>query len=104
MSDTEASLAARRLALREQLRNQRQQIAAQIESGNRSGYPRSATMRLILQRPALVIALASWLVGARWAGRARGVLFVVRALALFKAVVPALPGSAAAAARGADRA
>lgn len=98
MSDTpEASLAARRLALRNQLRIQRQQIAAQLEPGAPGGYPRSVTMRLILQRTELVLALVSWLVSARFAGRARGLLFVVRALALFTAVVPALPGPAAAA-------
>lgn len=89
MSDTEAALAAQRLALREQLRNQREQIAAQIEPGN--GYPRSITMRLILQRPELVALVVSWLAGARFAGRARGVLFGVRMLAMFASVAPSRP-------------
>lgn len=96
MSNTEAALAARREALRDQLRNQREQIATQLEADNGEGYPRSITMRFILKRPALVIAIASWLVGARWAGRARGLLLVVRTLALAKAVVPAVAGPVAA--------
>lgn len=88
MSDTEASLAAQRLALRDRLRNQREQIAAQLESGNGGGYPRSVTMRLILKRPELVTMVVSWLVGARFVGRARSVLFVVRTLAVLASVAP----------------
>lgn len=64
-------LAEQRQLLRRQLLAQRQLIAQQIAHapGAKNGYPRSMTMRLLTQRPALVIKLitsiTTLLVGAR---------------------------------------
>jgi hypothetical protein len=64
-------LAEQRLQLRRQLLAQRQLITQQIERapGAKNGYPRSMTMRLLTQRPALVAKLltgmATLLIGAR---------------------------------------
>lgn len=87
-SAPELSLADRRLLLRAQLRDQRQCIALQLRAGARDGYPRSMTMRLLLYRSALVVALAAALAGRRAAGRVHALTIVVRALTAFTALAP----------------
>ena len=68
---TEDSLILQRDKLRLQLQEQRNQITRQLlpMPGENNIYPRSMTMRLLTQRPALVTALLSdlmtMLVGAR---------------------------------------
>lgn len=65
------SLAKQRELLRQQMLEQRQLIAEQLEltPGVKNGYPRSMTMRFLTQRPALIAklltAIATLFVGAR---------------------------------------
>ncbi|PJA39979.1 MAG: hypothetical protein CO182_08560 [Lysobacterales bacterium CG_4_9_14_3_um_filter_62_6] len=56
---TELTLLEQRLALRQRLQAQRQQIAQQLSpaQARHSGYPRSMTMRFFTQQPALVARL-----------------------------------------------
>jgi len=58
-SITDTPLVEQRLSLRRQLQAQRQVIAQQLgqESGMNGSYPRSRTMRLLTQQPALIIRL-----------------------------------------------
>jgi len=59
-ANTDALLAEQRQQLRRELLAQRQLIAQQLESttpGMSSGYPRSMTMRLLIQQPDLVAKL-----------------------------------------------
>ena len=64
-------LAKQRELLRQQMLEQRQSIAEQLEPtpGVTNGYPRSMTMRFLTQRPALIAklltAIATLFVGAR---------------------------------------
>jgi len=66
-----ASLTEQRLALRQRLQAQREQIARALDPtpATGSGYPRSMTMRFLIRRPAmaakLLAGLATLLVGAR---------------------------------------
>jgi hypothetical protein len=77
-------LAEQRLQLRRQLLAQRQLITQQIERapGAKNGYPRSMTMRLLTQRPALVAKLltgiATLLIGARMISAIRTTLSLAR--------------------------
>jgi hypothetical protein len=69
------SLKTQRLRLRDQLAKQRLLIAQQLTptalptAHGRSAFPRSLTMRLLIQNPALVLritlGLANWALGAR---------------------------------------
>ena len=58
-SDNDSSLLEQRQRLRQRLQEQRRVIAQRLGSASeaRSRYPRSITMRLLTQRPGLVIRL-----------------------------------------------
>lgn len=57
-TDADAALADQRRLLRRQLLAQRELIARQIDPvPGENGYPRSMTMRFLLQRPRLIIQL-----------------------------------------------
>jgi hypothetical protein len=79
-----ASLAEQRRLLRDELGAQRQRLAQQLAAaaagGLGSGYPRSVTMRWLMDEPALVTKLVQRLVGARVAGAVPAVLAVARFL------------------------
>lgn len=84
---SEPSLAAQRESLREQLHTQRRLIAQHITpatTASRSRYPRSRTMRLLTQRPALMgrllAGLGTLLVGARFVGSVTAALALVKML------------------------
>lgn len=99
------SLAAQRLALRQQLQQQREQIAQRVTLVRASSdtFPRSITMRFLLRRPALVAGLltqlAAMMLGARLLKALTAALFMarflltVRANASAPALPPALPSS-----------
>lgn len=87
-SAPEPSPEERRLALRARLQAQRESIALQLAGGAHRGYPRSLTMRLLLHRPALVVALVSVLVGARAAGRVHALTLGLRALTAVAGLTP----------------
>ncbi|PIQ37673.1 MAG: hypothetical protein COW59_05920 [Lysobacterales bacterium CG17_big_fil_post_rev_8_21_14_2_50_64_11] len=83
------SLHAQALALRQQMQVQRARIAQQLDvsAAQRSGYPRSLTMRFLVRRPAVVVhllvELGSVLLGARVIrslARARSLISVVRSV------------------------
>ena len=67
-----ATLAEQRLALRQRMQDQREQIALQLDpaADNDGSFPRSLTMRLLIGRPALsgklLAGLALLLVGVRF--------------------------------------
>lgn len=82
---TEPLLLEQNQALRRQLQLQRQRIARLLDqSSQNGGFPRSMTMRLISQRPALAMRLASQLallaLGPRRLGALGSVLIVGRLL------------------------
>jgi hypothetical protein len=58
-SITDSPLVEQRRSLRRRLQAQRQVIAQQLgqESGMNGSYPRSRTMRILTQQPALIIRL-----------------------------------------------
>jgi len=58
-SITDSPLVEQRQSLRRRLQAQRQVIARQLgqESGMNGSYPRSRTMRILTQQPALIIRL-----------------------------------------------
>ncbi len=84
------SLLEQRLALRQQLEDQREIIAFRLTPGNKlrlkgpdesASYPRSLTMRLLTKNPApvikLAIGVATWLIGSRLSGALHeGVRFI----------------------------
>ena len=82
---TEPLLLEQNQALRRQLQLQRQRIAHLLDHSQQTGgFPRSMTMRLITQRPALAMRLASQLallaLGPRRLGALSSVLIVGRLL------------------------
>lgn len=79
-TDTQASLAGQRYALREQLRVQRQVLALELAAAGGTGgsYPRSVTMRWLIREPELVAKLAGQVVGGRVAAAIPAVLILVR--------------------------
>lgn len=81
-TDTAASLAGQRHALREQLRVQRQALALDLTTAGGTGarYPRSVTMRWLIREPELVAKLAGQVVGGRVAAAIPAVLLFVRFL------------------------
>lgn len=85
-TDTPASLAGQRDALREQLRAQRQALALRLNpadgavGGRMSNYPRSITMRWLIREPELVGKVVGHLVGGRAAAAIPAVFLVVRLL------------------------
>lgn len=82
------TLADRRVALRGQLQAQRQVFALQLWSGARDRYPRSATMRLLLNQPELVMRLVGRLAGARLAGSLYAAFIAIQALNSFVQTAP----------------
>lgn len=72
MSSAGATLAEQRLALRRRLQAQRAQILRQLDPATAidGDYPRSLTMRFLLQRPMLAVkliaGLAALLFGSRY--------------------------------------
>jgi len=79
-----ASLAEQRLALREQIRAQRQLLAERLDppADDRQSYPRSNIMRFLTKRPELSVTLlaelASLLLGARHAKSIAAVMTIAR--------------------------
>jgi hypothetical protein len=75
------SLLEQRLTLRGQLRNQRQEVAEQLfESKGGGRFPRSITMRVFIDQPALAGRLVTLIAGARFAGSVSALLIVVQML------------------------
>lgn len=75
------SLVEQRLALRQQLRVQRQACAEQLfESKARGSFPRSITMRAIMRRPDLAGRLVALIAGPRFAGLTSALLVVAQTL------------------------
>lgn len=69
MTGSDPTLAEQRLALRGQLRAQREEIALQLFASKVHGdFPRSITMRVLIHRPELVGGIVAWIAGARAAG------------------------------------
>lgn len=73
-------LAGQRQALREQLGLQRARLARALAGGGNGGYPRSITVRWLIQEPELVTRLAAKVVGGRVAAAVPVVLVLVRFL------------------------
>jgi hypothetical protein len=90
--DKNESLKTRRLSLRDQLAKQRAVIAQQLTPTKppplhgRSTFPRSLTMRLLIQNPApvlrITLGLANWVLGARAKGPIRAGLQLLNLLRL----------------------
>ena len=78
----EPSLAEQRAAVRAEIHLQRDKLAQRLSilGGTPGGYPRSVTMRLLMQRPELVAKLAALVVGPRIAGQVSAGLALVQAL------------------------
>ena len=75
------SLLEQRVALRAQLRGQRQEVAEQLFESKAGGrFPRSMTMRLLIDQPALATRLVALIAGARFAGSVSALLIVVLVL------------------------
>ena len=75
------SLVEQRLALRGQLRDQRQEVAEQLfESRAQRRFPRSITMRVLMRQPELAGRLVALIAGARFAGSVSALLVVVQML------------------------
>lgn len=93
------TLAAKRLAVRQQLQQQRNQIAKQTSVVRESdpAFPRSITMRLLMRRPAWVLGLltqlAALVLGARLLKVVTATLLLTRLLLAARgtASVTALP-------------
>lgn len=81
-----ASLAEQRRVLREQLVAQRQVLARDLVAGVSGGYPRSVTLRWLMQEPELVARVIERVAGGRVAAALPTALLLARALAR------ALPG------------
>jgi hypothetical protein len=81
-SGSESSLADQRLAVRGQLQEQRQRIAEQLAptGGVEGSFPRSVTMRLLLQRPELLPRLVALMARARVASSIIAILVIVLSL------------------------
>ncbi|MFA5939884.1 MAG: hypothetical protein WC809_11065 [Sinimarinibacterium sp.] len=60
IAPSDLSLAEQRLALRQQLQEQRRRIAHQLDGAATAdgSFPRSMTMRLVIRRPDLAVRLA----------------------------------------------
>ncbi len=69
MSADQPTLAEQRQSIRQQLQLQRQVVAQRLAptASTGGGYPRSMTMRFLLQRPELVTRLLKLIVGAHLA-------------------------------------
>lgn len=78
----DSTLAARCLAIRHQLRAQREVIAEQLApvAGAQNRFPRSLTMRLLIHRPDLLSRLVAPIVGTRLAGSASKIFSVLHLL------------------------
>lgn len=75
------SLLEQRVALREQLRDQRQEVAEQLFESKAGGrFPRSMTMRVLMDQPALAARLVALVAGARFAGSVSALLIAVQML------------------------
>jgi len=81
-TDTPASLAGQRHALREQLRVQRRALALELTAagGVGGGFPRSATMRWLIREPELAGKLVGQIAGRRAAAAIPAVFLAVRLL------------------------
>lgn len=87
MTDSDPTLAEQRLALRGQLRAQREQIALQLFASNVPGaFPRSVTMQVLIHRPELVGRLVAWVAGPRVAGMVSALLVGAQLLNSFSTV------------------
>lgn len=81
MSDEAPTLAGKRDRLRTLMAAQRERIATQMVAADRKGsFPRSLTMRWLIQEPRLVAAAVSKVVGRRAAMTVPVVLSVARLL------------------------
>ena len=77
--EPQASLAEQRQSVRDQLQLQRQVVARQLAPpvDIQGRYPRSMTMRLLIQRPELVARLVALLAGARFAREVSAILLMI---------------------------
>lgn len=85
------SLAEQRRVVREELRAQRLTLAQDLDAaggagGARGAYPRSVTLRWLIQEPELVARLVERIAGGRLAAAVPGALLFVRFLR--SAIVP----------------
>jgi hypothetical protein len=88
-----SSLAEQRRSICQQLRLQREVVALQLvpDAEARGGFPRSMTMRLLIQRPELAVRLVTLLAGPRFAGEVSASLDFVNGMAGRRARRPAPP-------------
>jgi len=84
------SLSEQRQSIRGQLLLQREVVAQQLTpaTGVQSRFPRSMTMRLLIDRPELLARLATLLAGARFAGDVSATLDMLRQLARRRSPLP----------------
>ncbi len=81
MTIDDPSLLEQRLELRQQLQDQRQEVAERLFASMAQGqFPRSKTMQVLIHRPELVGRLVALLAGARFAGSVSAFLAVVQIL------------------------
>ena len=77
----EATLVEQRVSLRRQLRVQRRELAQQLFAPDaQARFPRSITMRVLIDRPDLVARLLTLIVGARLARQASTLIVVAGVL------------------------
>lgn len=78
----DSSLSEQRTQLRRQLQAQRRQMEAQLGHTRSSAidpaFPRSVTMRLLLDQPSLLMRFVSLILGARLAGSLRTVIGLIQ--------------------------
>lgn len=82
MTIDKPSLAEQRQSIRMQLQVQRQVVAQRLTPAAATGgsYPRSLTMRFLIQRPELLARLLKLIVGARFAGSVAPLLALLHML------------------------
>ena len=82
MSRAHPSLAEQRRELRQLLDEQRQRLAQQLASGDpaREGFPRSVTVRWLIEEPELVTSVLERILGRRVGGAVPVVLIFARFL------------------------
>ena len=88
------SLVEQRHSLRLQLQAQRLLLAGKLAPVAGGSYPRSMTMRLLINQPALLAKLASLMAGPRHAGVQPAVLALARMLPSVLAAAQSKPGIA----------
>jgi hypothetical protein len=81
-ADGKPSLADQRQSIRDQLQAQRCVVERRLlpPAADANGYPRSLTMRLLIQQPELAARLVALIAGARFAGSVPAILSLAQKL------------------------